>query len=203
VRNKIQYFTLLVLTGDVINDFKETKDLLYWWQISTVIVDHYCGVGLADFTQIEALDADSGEVKNSQGKAVKRDIVQFVSLRDYSKPLKDANGHVIGFTYTRFAKLSKENLKEIPQQFMSYIKAHNLSPLKLTAIRVRDSFHVRICVLVVCICAVFIMFMFIVFIVFVVFIFIVFVANIDDFVFAWGLYIRVCRILSSINRKCE
>ncbi|ETO08134.1 hypothetical protein RFI_29256 [Reticulomyxa filosa] len=145
VKNKIQYFTLLVLTDDVINNFKEIKDLLYWankyLSLSIIIV----GIGLADFTQIEALDADSGALKNSQGEAAKRGIVRFVSLRDYSKPLRDANGHVIGFTYTRSAELSKENLKDIPQQFMSYIKAYNLSLLKLTtAVNILPTIYIYI-----------------------------------------------------------
>ncbi|ETN98914.1 hypothetical protein RFI_38572 [Reticulomyxa filosa] len=79
---------------------------------------------------MKALDADSIAVKNSQGEAAKRDIVQFVSLHDYSKLLKDANGNIIGFTDTRFAELSKEALKKIPQKFVSYVKHHDLSSQK-------------------------------------------------------------------------
>ncbi|ETO18044.1 L-galactono-1,4-lactone dehydorogenase [Reticulomyxa filosa] len=80
VKNKIQYFTLLVLACDIV--LAANKYL----SLSIIIV----GVGLADFTQTEAL----------KGEAAKRDIAEFVSLRDYSKPLKGANGHVIGFTDT-------------------------------------------------------------------------------------------------------
>ncbi|ETO00523.1 hypothetical protein RFI_36917 [Reticulomyxa filosa] len=90
------------------------------------------GFGLADFIQMGALDADSRVVKNSQGEAAKRDIVKFVSLCDYSNLLKDANGNVIGFTDTNSAELSKEALKEITQQFVSYVKHYNLLPHKLT-----------------------------------------------------------------------
>ncbi|ETN98223.1 hypothetical protein RFI_39287, partial [Reticulomyxa filosa] len=95
VKKKIQYFTLLILTDEVINDFKETKDLIVfiankYLTLLIIIV----GVGLADFTQIEAFDADSRTVKNPQDK--------------------DNNGHIIGFTDTRFAELSKETLKKIP-----------------------------------------------------------------------------------------
>ncbi|ETN97814.1 hypothetical protein RFI_39713 [Reticulomyxa filosa] len=114
VKNKIQYFTLLILADEAINDFKETNDLIVfvankYLPLLIIIV----GVGLANFTQIEAFDADSRSVKNPQGEVVKRDIVQFALLRDYSKPLKDDNGHVIEFTDTSFAELSKETLKKI------------------------------------------------------------------------------------------
>ncbi|ETO02286.1 hypothetical protein RFI_35150, partial [Reticulomyxa filosa] len=95
VKNKIQYFTLLILADEVINHFKETKDLIVfiankYLPLSIIIV----GVGLADFTQIEAFDADSIALKNLQDE--------------------DGNGHIIGFTDTRFAELSKEKLKKIP-----------------------------------------------------------------------------------------
>ncbi|ETO07930.1 hypothetical protein RFI_29460, partial [Reticulomyxa filosa] len=85
VKNKIQYFTLLILADEVINHFKETKDL--------------CSCIFA-----------------------KRDIVQFALLRDYSKPLKDGNGHIIGFTDTlrrTFQRKVEENSMTIYDLYKS------------------------------------------------------------------------------------
>ncbi|ETO15007.1 copine III [Reticulomyxa filosa] len=168
-QKKMQYFTLLILTDGVINDFKETKDLLVFFfffkqtvfaffrkrrgctyvyvyldkkkknllvlflivmaankylPLSIIIV----GVGLADFSQMTALDGDDGGLRNSKGVPAKRDIVQFVSLREYSQPITNEAGQVIGFTNTRFADLSKETLRELPEQCISYAKFHKLLP---------------------------------------------------------------------------
>ncbi len=74
---------------------------------------------MADFSQMKVLDADSKKLSNSVGKEAKRDIVQFVSLRDFSKPLYSNTGQVVGFQETRFQDLSNQVLRELPNQFLS------------------------------------------------------------------------------------
>ena len=40
------------------------------------------GVGDADFTSMEELDGDGGQLRNRNGQPCPRDIVQFVALND-------------------------------------------------------------------------------------------------------------------------
>merc|ERR1712130_974931 len=62
----------------------------------------------------DELDGDGKGLMNSKGQYAKRDIVQFVPMNKY-KNLND---------------LSKQTLLEIPRQFLSYTKAHNIAPGK-------------------------------------------------------------------------
>ena len=41
------------------------------------------GVGNADFTMMEELDGDDVRIANNDGKKASRDMVQFVSMRDF------------------------------------------------------------------------------------------------------------------------
>merc|ERR1711881_680385 len=74
-----------------------------------------CGVGNADFSTMEYLDADDEPLISSDGKMMKRDIVQFVPFNEF----KDA--HPIVF--------AKEVLEEIPDQVTSYMAQHGIKPL--------------------------------------------------------------------------
>ena len=49
--------------------------------ISIIIV----GVGYADFADMEELDGDGGPLKDDDGIACKRDVVQFVEFKDAVK----------------------------------------------------------------------------------------------------------------------
>ncbi|KAJ0013162.1 hypothetical protein Pint_19991 [Pistacia integerrima] len=77
-----KYFVLLIITDGVLTDLQETKDALVGASdlpLSILIV----GVGGADFTQMEILDADNGNrLESSTGRVATRDIVQFVPMRE-------------------------------------------------------------------------------------------------------------------------
>merc|ERR1719242_1904102 len=110
----LQYMILLILTDGIINDMKQTKNIIVEMAntnlpISIIIV----GVGNADFSAMDELDGDDRGLMNSKGQYAKRDIVQFVPMRQYQNNL---------------AMLSKQTLLEIPQQFLSYTRAHGIAP---------------------------------------------------------------------------
>lgn len=76
------------------------------------------GVGNADFSAMEVLDADTVALK-SGGVCATRDIVQFVPFNKFSN---GADPHMAR------VRLAKEVLAEIPTQFTSYMKANNIVP---------------------------------------------------------------------------
>ncbi|KAH9694193.1 protein bonzai 3 [Citrus sinensis] len=75
--DRSKYFVLLIITDGVLTDLQETKDALVRASdlpLSILIV----GVGGADFTQMEILDADNGRrLESSTDRVATRDIVQF------------------------------------------------------------------------------------------------------------------------------
>lgn len=114
------YFVLLIITDGVITDMPQTMQAIVnasGLPMSIIIV----GVGDADFDAMDTLDGD--EVRLSyNGRHAVRDIVQFVPFRDF---LRGANGSNMQMCQ---AALAKEVLAEIPEQFLSYMKAHNFKP---------------------------------------------------------------------------
>eukprot|EP01083_Nonionella_stella_P029949 82269_1 len=111
--NGLQYFILLILTDGIINDMKQTKDQIVEMAntnlpISIIIV----GIGNANFSAMSELDGDDNGLCNSKGQYSKRDIVQFVPMNKYQN----------------LSELSKQTLMEIPQQFISYTRAHGVVP---------------------------------------------------------------------------
>ena len=76
------------------------------------------GIGSADFSAMEMLDADTVALK-SGGVCAARDIVQFVPFNKFTS---GADPRVAG------VRLAKEVLAEIPTQFTSYMKANNIVP---------------------------------------------------------------------------
>lgn len=108
-----KYFILLIITDGVINDMDETVDAIVRatnLPLSIVIV----GVGGADFANMEILDADDKALRASNGEVAKRDIVQFVPMRNF----KNAHPSV----------LAKEVLAEIPGQLLGFMKARGFVP---------------------------------------------------------------------------
>lgn len=101
------YPILLLITDGAIHDMKETKRTivdLSSMACSIIIV----GVGQADFSAMRELDGDGpGGLKDDQGRTVDRDIVQFVPFRETQN-------------------LAEEVLAEIPTQFESFMKKHNI-----------------------------------------------------------------------------
>ncbi|XP_043407161.1 copine-8 isoform X8 [Chelonia mydas] len=77
------------------------------------------GVGPAEFDAMEELDGDVVRI-SSRGKYAERDIVQFVPFRDYI----DRSGNYI----LSMARLAKDVLAEIPDQFLSYMRVRGIKP---------------------------------------------------------------------------
>ena len=79
--------------------------------MSIVIV----GVGSADFSAMNQLDADNKMLKDRDGNVAQRDIVQFVPFRDYAKQ--------------QISALAAATLAELPRQFCDFMKAKGLKPI--------------------------------------------------------------------------
>lgn len=77
------------------------------------------GVGPAEFDAMVELDGDDVRV-SSRGKYAERDIVQFVPFRDY---IDRSGNHILSM-----ARLAKDVLAEIPEQFLSYMRARGIKP---------------------------------------------------------------------------
>ncbi|CAG8470176.1 2681_t:CDS:10 [Funneliformis caledonium] len=115
------YYILLIITDGVITDMDSTIRSIVSASVlplSIVIV----GVGNADFTNMNILDADDRPLVQKSDYQTRRaeivmdrDIVQFVAMRDFQ-------------TETAQYQLPKAVLEEIPDQFMGYMKKHNLQP---------------------------------------------------------------------------
>ena len=108
------YQILLLLTDGTIHDMAQTKDLIYQlaeFPCSIIIV----GVGNADFDAMEELDGDGEVLRNQQGQAVSRDIVQFV---EFNKCM--ARGD-----------LAEQVLMEVPAQVCSYMERKGYQPVAL------------------------------------------------------------------------
>uniref|UniRef100_A0A8C2JBG6 Copine Vb n=1 Tax=Cyprinus carpio TaxID=7962 RepID=A0A8C2JBG6_CYPCA len=113
-----QYFVLLIITDGVISDMSQTKEAIVnaaKLPMSIIIV----GVGQAEFDAMIELDGDDIRI-SSRGKLAERDIVQFVPFRDY---MDRTGNHVLSM-----ARLAKDVLAEIPDQFISYMKSRGIKP---------------------------------------------------------------------------
>ena len=102
---------MLLLTDGIINDMPETKATiveLSSFPCSIIIV----GVGNADFSQMQELDGDDGVLRDNNGRAVLRDIVQFVQFNQ-----SVARGN-----------LAEEVLREVPRQLCSYMEQVGFVP---------------------------------------------------------------------------
>ncbi|XP_046386198.1 copine-8-like isoform X2 [Ischnura elegans] len=123
-RDGTNYFILLIITDGVITDMPKTLQAIVSASalpMSIIIV----GVGPADFGAMEALDSDGTPLTAPNGSRAVRDIVQFVPLRNFMQPGVDH--------YTAMAKLAKEVLAEVPNQFISYMKANNVVPKPISS----------------------------------------------------------------------
>jgi hypothetical protein len=107
-----KYHVLLLICDGIINDMTETIDQIVAASelpLSIIIV----GVGEADFSDMDALDADDEFLTDSQGNRASRDIVQFVNFRELQA---DAN------------KLEEEVLAEVPKQMTDYFHMRAFTP---------------------------------------------------------------------------
>ncbi|KAL4624925.1 copine-8 isoform X1 [Arapaima gigas] len=119
VKDGSQYFILLIITDGVISDMAQTKESIVnasSLPMSIIIV----GVGPAEFDAMVELDGDEVRV-SSRGRFAERDIVQFVPFRDY---IDRSGNHILSM-----ARLAKDVLAEIPDQFLSYMRSRGIKPL--------------------------------------------------------------------------
>ncbi|XP_038147930.1 copine-3-like isoform X2 [Cyprinodon tularosa] len=108
-----QYFVLLIITDGVITDMDETRNAIVnasRLPMSIIIV----GVGGADFTAMEFLDGDDGNLRSATGEAAMRDIVQFVPFRQFQN--------------AGTAALAQSVLAELPDQVASFFSMFELKP---------------------------------------------------------------------------
>lgn len=79
-----RYFILLILTDGVITDMADTREAIVQAShlpMSVIIV----GIGNADFSDMQMLGGDDGVLRSPKGEPVLRDIVQFVSFRNFKQ----------------------------------------------------------------------------------------------------------------------
>ena len=111
-----KYQILLILTDGIINDMKQTIDEIVRGSalpLSIIIV----GVGDADFSSMDTLDADDEPLYSHKlKKFMASDIVQFVPFSEFKNDPR---------------LLAKEVLEEIPRQFLSYMERHNIVPKRV------------------------------------------------------------------------
>jgi len=110
--NKMNYSILMILTDGIIDDMDETVDSLVeasFLPISVIII----GIGDADFSNMDTLDADEEPLVDRNGRKADRDLVQFVPFKKYSY-----NGQ----------QLAQEVLEEIPKQVIEYYQHQNMPP---------------------------------------------------------------------------
>ena len=108
--NKLKYNILMILTDGMIDDVDETVNLLVeaaLLPISVIII----GIGNADFTAMNVLDADENPLINDKGIKASRDIVQFVPFAKFEMNPE---------------KLAEEVLAEIPKQIVEYYEQNNI-----------------------------------------------------------------------------
>ncbi|XP_030646744.1 copine-8 isoform X3 [Chanos chanos] len=118
VKDGSQYFVLLIITDGVISDMAQAKESIVnaaSLPMSIIIV----GVGPAEFDAMVELDGDDVRV-SSRGRYAERDIVQFVPFRDY---IDRTGNHILSM-----ARLAKDVLAEIPDQFLSYMRTRGIKP---------------------------------------------------------------------------
>ena len=106
------YTVLMILTDGIIDDMDETIDALVeasFLPISVIIV----GIGKADFSNMNVLDADDEPLMDSKGRKTDRDLVQFVPFEKFSN-----NGE----------QLAQSVLEEIPRQVIEYYQHKGIPP---------------------------------------------------------------------------
>uniref|UniRef100_A0A6Q2Y2E5 C2 domain-containing protein n=1 Tax=Esox lucius TaxID=8010 RepID=A0A6Q2Y2E5_ESOLU len=117
VKDGSQYFILLIITDGVISDMAQTKESIVNVRTTTL----HCLAGLAPFPNGAMIELDGDEVRiSSRGRYAERDIVQFVPFRDY---IDRTGNHILSM-----ARLAKDVLAEIPDQFLSYMRTRGIKP---------------------------------------------------------------------------
>lgn len=113
--NQLKYHVLLILTNGMINDLKQTIDVIVagsYLPLSIIII----GIGNANFDSMASLYGVSTPMINSNGTKKFRDIVQFVHFNKYRN-----NPDM----------LAEKVLEEIPRQLIEYYSMNSLYPNNL------------------------------------------------------------------------
>lgn len=110
--NYTNYNILMILTDGIIEDMDDTIDALVeasYLPISVIII----GIGTADFTNMDVLDADEEPLYDRNGRKADRDLVQFVPFKDFKN-----DGQ----------KLAEQVLEEVPRQIVEYYQHKKMPP---------------------------------------------------------------------------
>lgn len=103
----------LIITDGIINDMQKTIDEIVRGSslpLSIIIV----GVGDADFSSMDVLDADDDPLYSRKYKKyMASDIVQFVPYSEFKNDPR---------------QLAKETLEEVPGQFLSFMERNKIVP---------------------------------------------------------------------------
>ncbi|VDK51002.1 unnamed protein product [Anisakis simplex] len=91
--------------------------------LSIIIV----GVGYDSFEEMKVLDSDH-QVLSANGRYAKRDIVQFVQLRDFLPPHRYLTAEEVADAK---CQLAKEVLQEVPSQLTGYMKSKGIFPCNI------------------------------------------------------------------------
>ena len=112
----------MIITDGQISDIEDTIDQVVYGSelpLSLIIV----GVGSADFSAMDQLDADEVPLYSKlYKKKMAADIVQFVPFREF------ANNPMM---------LAKETLEEVPGQMLDYFRRQNIQPNPATEVQKR------------------------------------------------------------------
>jgi hypothetical protein len=103
----------LIITDGVINDMQDTKDAIVdagRIPLSIIIV----GVGGADFTAMDELDADEVPLVSRAGVRMVRDLVQFVPFTKFAR--------------VHYSLLAAEVLEEVPRQLVEWAQLAGVRP---------------------------------------------------------------------------
>lgn len=108
-----KYLILLIITDGILNDMEKTIDQIVRGSslpLSIIIV----GVGDADFSSMDVLDADDTPLYSKRFKKyMASDIVQFVPFSEFKDDAR---------------LLAKETLEEVPRQFLSFMERNGIVP---------------------------------------------------------------------------
>ena len=112
-RESRTYTILLIITDGIINDMPDTIDAIVdagRLPLSIIIV----GVGDADFSAMDVLDADDVPLVSRRGQTMERDLVQFVPFNKFAR--------------SHYSVLASEVLEEIPRQLVEWAEMNGVRP---------------------------------------------------------------------------
>ena len=110
--NYNNYNILMILTDGIIDDMDDTINSLVeasFLPISVIII----GIGNADFSNMDVLDADEDPLFDKNNRKADRDLVQFVPFKEFKN-----DGQ----------KLAEQVLEEVPRQIVEFYQHKKIAP---------------------------------------------------------------------------